>query len=151
MLEASVMTDTRKAIKIYVRNIPAGGLAEHFSCDSTGMDMEREDIRLSAPFGADTFSQVVDNELIIRVDIIASVVLTCGRCLDDFSAVLEADGVLSYNVQPTDVVDITADVRQEILLAYPMIPRCRKDCKGLCPRCGRNLNTGDCEHQAAGI
>ena len=45
-----------------------------------------------------------------------------------------------------DVVDITDDVRQEIMLAYPMIPVCRPDCKGLCSVCGQNLNAGPCQH-----
>jgi uncharacterized protein len=42
------------------------------------------------------------------------------------------------------VVDITNDIRQEIILAYPMIPICRQTCKGLCAVCGYNLNQGVC-------
>ena len=38
-----------------------------------------------------------------------------------------------------------ADILQEqILLALPMKPLCRVDCKGLCPTCGTNLNSGSC-------
>jgi len=35
-------------------------------------------------------------------------------------------------------------IRQYLLLAIPMSPLCRADCKGLCPRCGKNLNEGPC-------
>ncbi len=35
-------------------------------------------------------------------------------------------------------------IRQYLLLALPMSPLCRADCKGLCPRCGKNLNQGPC-------
>ncbi|MBI2174769.1 MAG: DUF177 domain-containing protein [Candidatus Omnitrophica bacterium] len=62
---------------------------------------------------------------------------------------LDVKAMSSYHVAPTDVVDITDDVRQEIILAYPMIPVCREDCKGLCISCGQNLNVAACSHQMA--
>jgi uncharacterized protein len=38
-----------------------------------------------------------------------------------------------------------ADVlREQVLLALPMKVLCRVDCKGLCPVCGMNLNSGTC-------
>ena len=49
-----------------------------------------------------------------------------------------------------EMVDITDDVRQEIILAYPMIPICAPGCKGLCPACGWNLNQGSCVHHSQG-
>ena len=35
-------------------------------------------------------------------------------------------------------------LREQILLAVPYAPLCSEDCKGLCPVCGTDLNTGDC-------
>jgi DUF177 domain-containing protein len=35
-------------------------------------------------------------------------------------------------------------LREQVLLALPMKALCRVDCKGLCPRCGTNLNSGSC-------
>jgi uncharacterized protein len=35
-------------------------------------------------------------------------------------------------------------LREQILLALPMKVLCRVDCKGLCPTCGTNLNSGSC-------
>jgi uncharacterized protein len=35
-------------------------------------------------------------------------------------------------------------LREQILLALPMKALCRVDCKGLCPTCGTNLNSGSC-------
>jgi uncharacterized protein len=38
-----------------------------------------------------------------------------------------------------------ADIlREQILLALPMKALCTVDCRGLCPTCGTNLNTGHC-------
>ena len=38
-------------------------------------------------------------------------------------------------------------VHEQVLLAVPMKPLCKEDCKGLCATCGRNLNTGECDCQ----
>ncbi len=35
-------------------------------------------------------------------------------------------------------------LREQVLLATPVRALCREDCKGLCPQCGQNLNTGQC-------
>ena len=36
-------------------------------------------------------------------------------------------------------------VREQVLLSLPGRTLCREDCKGLCPRCGQNLNQGSCD------
>ena len=41
-------------------------------------------------------------------------------------------------------LDLTALVREDLLLALPAKFLCREDCKGLCPICGKNLNDGSC-------
>jgi len=43
------------------------------------------------------------------------------------------------------VLDLTEAIRQYAVLALPMKPLCRKDCAGLCPNCGHNLNRGSCD------
>jgi uncharacterized protein len=35
-------------------------------------------------------------------------------------------------------------IREQVLLAVPLKAICREDCKGLCPHCGKNLNSGQC-------
>ena len=35
-------------------------------------------------------------------------------------------------------------LHEQVLLALPMKALCRVDCKGLCPVCGMNLNSGSC-------
>ena len=50
-------------------------------------------------------------------------------------------GLYHYNGQTIDVGEF---VREQILLALPMVPLCRSDCRGLCQPCGRNLNLGQC-------
>jgi uncharacterized protein len=35
-------------------------------------------------------------------------------------------------------------VREQVLLAVPLKVICREDCRGLCPHCGKNLNSEQC-------
>ncbi len=48
-------------------------------------------------------------------------------------------------LEPGDVLNVTEVVRQHLLIALPIAPRCREDCRGLCPRCGADRNTGTCQ------
>jgi uncharacterized protein len=47
-------------------------------------------------------------------------------------------------VGPDEMVDLSEVVRQHIVLALPIAPRCREGCRGLCPSCGADLNIGRC-------
>lgn len=40
-------------------------------------------------------------------------------------------------------------LREQVLLSLPVRTLCDADCKGLCPRCGRNLNDESCTCEAA--
>ncbi len=43
-----------------------------------------------------------------------------------------------------EAVDLEPTLREQIILALPYAPLCRHDCKGLCARCGHELNEGPC-------
>lgn len=86
--------------------------------------------------------------------------LVCTRCLVPFRKVLEPEleemfypqrlkaanpeGEDVANWFSGDVLDLSGPIRENLQLALPMKLLCREDCRGLCPRCGRNLNEGPC-------
>jgi uncharacterized protein len=43
-----------------------------------------------------------------------------------------------------ELVDLEPLFREQFVLAVPFAPLCREDCKGLCPQCGIDRNTGTC-------
>ena len=83
----------------------------------------------------------------------------CRRCLKDlmlpvaaevgalFSQEPDADDDPDAYPLPGDavMVDVTPAVREELMLAVPRFALCRPDCRGLCPRCGQDLNAGRCD------
>ena len=136
-------------MKIHVNRVPEDGLRERERYDPAPLDMERGDIHLPEPFDVEAFITKSRRELMVKVQIRCPLRFTCARCLGEFTATLTPSGVFSYTVSSAQVVDITNDVRQEIMLAYPIVPLCKSDCKGLCASCGQDLNTETCRHQGA--
>lgn len=91
--------------------------------------------------------------------------LECVRCLKTFDLAVETDlvvyadraGTSRHVVEEDDLerddymkfhdgrmLDVGEEVREALLLEIPMAPHCREDCRGLCPRCGADLNEGPC-------
>jgi uncharacterized protein len=94
------------------------------------------------------------------------VALECSRCLNDTSAHVsdeahiifaesgdeETDDPDVYRLDPKErELDLRPAIREEWILAAPTFGLCRDDCKGLCARCGKDLNDGpcDCEEKSA--
>ena len=77
------------------------------------------------------------------------------RCAYSFSHVLvrslENGDDDRYVEVRSEQLDLDELVREDILLELPTKFLCREDCKGICPKCGKNLNDGPCgcEQQAA--
>jgi uncharacterized protein len=44
-----------------------------------------------------------------------------------------------------ETIDLDPIILEQIVLQIPMRVVCREDCKGLCPRCGVNLNLANCD------
>lgn len=51
----------------------------------------------------------------------------------------------SYIVLDNNILDVDSLVNEEIQLFLPHKMLCKEDCKGLCPKCGKNLNQGKCD------
>jgi uncharacterized protein len=97
---------------------------------------------------------------------------TCGRCLAPVRVPLDlelAEEVLpSFDIGtgvPLDrslepevprlsdhhELDLETLVREAVQLAAPIVPLCRPDCLGLCPRCGADRNLGPHSHPDGAI
>lgn len=89
-----------------------------------------------------------------------SLSIPCSRCLEavevpfrlDILAELDMDKTEEERARELDEqpyikgyhLDIDQLVSNELLLNLPMKVLCREDCKGICNRCGKNLNHGTC-------
>lgn len=61
----------------------------------------------------------------------------------------EVDPFGESNVLTGARLDVADLAQQSLLTALPMGLRCRPECRGLCSRCGANLNAGECSCEPA--
>ena len=87
-------------------------------------------------------------------------VLSCDRCLKPVKTVVELDferELLAPELVTDEEIredqhfveeyelDVDALLTEELQLSWPSKILCDEDCKGICKKCGQNLNDGTCE------
>lgn len=77
----------------------------------------------------------------------------CDRCLEKVSKAVSLDfAQIFYKdfadedeyVYSNSLLNATKAICDEIVLSLPSLLLCKDDCKGLCPKCGTNLNVSTC-------
>lgn len=89
----------------------------------------------------------------------ANLKLACGSCLEFFAYPVEAEfSEVYYNEAQAEIIpgeewipysgdhlNLTPEVLKSLLVVLPMRLVCSADCKGLCPVCGKNKNSEECD------
>ena len=133
---------------------PERRLPFHLELETDNLDFPSVREYLHPPVAAG----VVSNEagiLHMRGSITADMLCVCDRCGQEFESTKETavDAVLveeeSEDNPELFVLEGTEIDVQEVLSTCFILDMetkflCREDCKGLCARCGRNLNLGPC-------
>jgi uncharacterized protein len=110
-----------------------------------------------------------DGGVLVQGALTSQAVLPCSRCLEPVALTLEIE-LEEIFAQTVDVLtgqaitleeddralwiddrhllDLGEVLRQNALVAAPMHPLCRPDCRGLCAICGQNLNEETCTCEA---
>lgn len=125
-----------------------------------------DDIEVIGPIDGHVRMRRTNQGLLVDGWVELTLELSCNRCLKTFEQPMHVDFEEQFyptvdvitgmpldpfdedEIFPIDAhheVDLTEAVRQNVLLALPMVTICREDCKGLCPQCGHDLNLGPCE------
>jgi len=123
------------------------------------------DFRMDQGLSVDLVHYRAGLDLFFTGTLRAEVTGTCARCLDEYVFRLEApftfvlaprvvagEGAepelsaddLSLSFFEGEEIDLSPLVHEQAILALPTRPLCRDDCRGLCARCGANLNAGPC-------
>ncbi len=158
-----------KSLKINVVTIPEEGLSVVFSgdnkwfqesfpqSDEIGFTLQKVDVTFNITKASST--------VFIKGSLLATLCIACSRCLED--VILSVGGDFAYTMVPMtpetreeveleaeeleisyyqgDFIDLAPIIYEQIILQIPIKPLCSEDCKGLCPRCGTNLNAASCD------
>jgi len=133
-------------MKFNINEIPQAGLALAEDFNAKDWDIEVPTVKFAAPVHVEAFVTNAEDEVYVSAKIKGKMVQECARCLASFGVPLSMKLDFSYPVNGPKEIILDGDMRQEIMLTYPIKPLCVEGCKGLCPLCGQNLNEGKCEH-----
>lgn len=133
-------------MKINTNQIPAEGISLSKSILTQTLDLETDVIKFRGPIEVEADITKITNVVAVALVLHGTMCLNCGRCLDGFTVDFEKEINLNYQIDKAEqIIDLIPDIREEIIVDYPIKPLCKPDCKGLCAKCGNNLNEGICK------
>ncbi len=114
------------------------------------------------PLHVDLHARSVGDGVLVSGTLRSRLEIQCRRCLA--SVVLDLDEAVdlwfeevtslearewegeAYPLPPRGGdLDLTEALREQLLLRIPEYVVCREECRGLCPRCGADLNVAECD------
>ena len=111
------------------------------------LDLARDPVARSiGPIRYELTVESAGSELVVRGWAETDLRLRCSRCAQFFSTTARVSSFLhAYEwAEHPEFLDVSADVREDLLLEIPGFPLCHGGCKGLCAQCGQDLNEGPC-------
>ncbi|MDE1920529.1 MAG: DUF177 domain-containing protein [Candidatus Omnitrophica bacterium] len=133
-------------IKISIRDIPSKGLDIDRDVSMEGLGLSCEEVDIRTPINVKAHLEKTGNVVIAAARIRAEFGFLCARCLQEMSEAQERSYKFDFELDPAvEYIDLGEEIRQEIIMANPARVLCRKDCKGICPKCGVNLNVEKCK------
>lgn len=137
------------------------GNEKEFTGKTSRLEIElRGDIYVFGEALIEGRAQNVGGKIYVKGRVISQVNLICSRCLTPFSIPIDTSFEETYyaagTISPDDLeesgrvyhgdqIDLSELIIESLILTLPMKPVCHPDCKGLCPSCGCNRNTGQCD------
>jgi uncharacterized protein len=158
-------------LKFRLEDIPAEGREDSFTEDETrlnarlGEETAYTGLHFTEPVQVRVHISRSGKMIRVKSRIDAKVKGICARCLEVFSLPLGSQFQLTLKPKPDfppaeevelsredlesdfyegEEIDLSPLIQDQVLLTIPPKLVCREDCRGLCPRCGRNLNRETC-------
>lgn len=148
---------------ISINDLPPDGKEYSLDDQSIWQDAIQEfkmDCKIVEPLKGKTLVQPVDEGVLVKGELSGIVSVPCNRCAEDATIRIdnhfseyeeippektrdEHEGYIVYE-RHAPMLDLAKVGWEQFMLAMPVNPLCKDDCKGLCPQCGANLNTDKC-------
>ena len=153
-------------MRVNLSDIRKEGLDLDFNETAKDLDLEYPDTGFEGEIHTSVHLARLGDNVMVTGETAAGLVLECARCLKPFRVPLRLDlkslfspssgtgtaGGKEAEVSEDEMeyhfsgktLDLGDLIREQILLAMPMVPVCRPDCKGLCGVCRKDLNLEEC-------
>ncbi len=152
-------------MKVRIDEIPPEGLFLDLKEDGNRLFTNETFPRFEEKITSHLELHPVGQSITLAGDLQARLLLQCSRCLEEFKLPLDSDFNLEYRsvseiseggevqlkVDEMDVqyykegaIDLDEVIMGQISEGIPFKPLCKESCRGLCLKCGENLNQKSC-------
>lgn len=152
-------------MKINIKNIPDEGLNLECNINLKELDLKHEQLdSLNEVKVGLHLQKETDTVFFVYGKMLTDWNLICSRCLKIFSQKINIEFKREYKLGEPEIkaddefkdevvntvfftgeeIDITDDIRQDLLLAIPLKTLCKDECRGICSQCGQDLNFYKC-------
>ena len=136
-----------------------------FSFEPSDLELLEEGTKFIEPIWVKGTVITETGRVDLDVNVETVINLVCTRCLDHFQQKIDLgitetwamdvaeDDMDTLPLSEGETVDLTDLLIKDIISSLPMQALCSEDCKGLCQKCGVNLNreTCDCDKEQVDI
>ena len=140
-----------------------GGFAHVYQ--QADLELGDDRAKLCGPASVNCKIRRAGTEVFVKGNVESCVEVDCDRCLKpiqlpvnsqfsleyitgrDYESTRTAElteELMSVSIFDGDSIDVDEIVKEQILLTLPTRALCREDCKGFCPTCGADKNSGEC-------
>ena len=146
-------------MKIVIPDIPEEGIIVELE-----EKISIEGFSVTSPVKAELEVNKTVNEVMVTGSLYVELEMECSRCLKGLRQAQDIpisvvyhpaeeigsekhglhDDEMDMGFYTGEELDLLELIQEQILLSVQMKPLCNEDCKGICPRCGIDLNIGTC-------
>lgn len=148
---------------IDIERLPREGLEVSREFEFSNGEIVEESAVFFQPVRAEISVKKVGEEVFIKGRIKTILSFVCSRCLVPYEFPIDSHFDLVYLPEELEQVkdeldsddlntsfyysrriDLREVVLEQFNLTFPVKPLCSESCQGICPVCGRNINSGEC-------
>lgn len=113
--------------------------------DPKSLDIEFVDLKYSESLRLSGTIEKGPEVLTFRGNLAGKVEHICGRCLASEKEGIQKPFEFFYEIKGRESIETLDDLRETLILDHSLSFVCRRECRGLCPHCGINLNESQCQ------
>jgi len=146
-----------------IDRLPREGLKISKNFELFHDEIVEEDVILLLPLHTDITIKKIGEEVYVKGKIKTLISFVCSRCLVPFEFPVDSLFDLVYIPEELEAareelsgedlnssfyysrqIDLKEVVIEQLNLTFPIKPLCSETCQGICPICGKNINSGEC-------
>lgn len=134
-------------MKVNIKDISYEGIELAGDIDSALIGSRDEDnFHFTTPLHIKSHIEKHEDGVVSKSEVHSKFSAVCYRCLEEVECEWNKEFVIDFPVEKKqEFIDMTEEIRQEVILNFPSRIKCKEDCQGLCMDCGTNLNKADCK------